>query len=213
MSDQQPDNQPDQNEEENNSPTSSRSATRVFIPPSAPAGEIIITQPPQTHTSFYKIAPGEMITFAWNFTYILATPTHLTVSAVCQNGNTYPVGPTDGIIDGTATEVVWDVYSYQVNNPNTPLPQQVCNLRICDERGFGATRRAGYLSPNTGLQFALYTPQPYTPLADGWKCSVCSGAASLSAHPAAISLLVTLMICFLSGFHFLRANRAAAVAQ
>lgn len=189
-----------------NQPEQQSSTTRLIIPPSAPAAEIVMTKPPAAQTSYYKIAEGEQITFGWNFTYLLATPTHLTVSAACANGNTYPVGPSDGVIDGTATEVVWDVYSYQQNNPNTPLPQAVCNLRICDERGFGAARRPGFLTPNTGVQFALYTPQAYTPIADGWKCTVCGSATSMSAHPAAISLLVTFLVCFLSGFHLLRTN-------
>ena len=100
-------------------------------------------------------------------TYVIATPTHLTVSAVCANGNTYPVGPTDGVIPGTATEVVWDIYSYQVNNPNKPLAQASYTLNIWDDRGPGSARRPGYLQPNSALQFALYTPQPYTGLADG----------------------------------------------
>jgi hypothetical protein len=141
--------------------------SRLIIPASAPAGELVFTKPPQTATSFYKVAPGNLVTFAWNTSYILATPTHLTVSAVCEGGNTYPVGPTDGIIPGTATEVVWDVYSYQMNHPETPLPQAMCNIRVCDERGFGAARRAGYLSPNSQLQFALYTPAAYTPISSG----------------------------------------------
>lgn len=145
----------------------SSSTTRLIIPPTAPVGEIIFTQPLPTQTSYYKLAPGNLITFGWNFTYVLATPTHLTVSATCEGGNRYPVGPTDGIIPGTATEVVWDPYAYQQNNRGTPLPPANCNLMICDERGYGAPRRAGYLAPNSALQFALYTPQAYTPLASG----------------------------------------------
>lgn len=145
----------------------STSTSRLIIPQTAPVGIITITQPPQTATSFYKIAPSQLITFAWNFSMVLATPTHLTVSAVCANGNTYPVGPTNGIIPGTATSVVWDVYSYQQNHPNTPLAQATYTLNIWDDRGPGSAREPGYLQPNTGLQFALYTPQPYTPLASG----------------------------------------------
>ncbi|KAH0834767.1 hypothetical protein J3R83DRAFT_10365 [Lanmaoa asiatica] len=88
------------------------------IPLGAPAGIISVTQPPEQSTSYYKISPDEPITFAWNFSYIIVTPTRLTVSAVCENGNTYPVGPTDGIIAGTATGVVWDTYAYQTSHPH-----------------------------------------------------------------------------------------------
>ena len=100
-------------------------------------------------------------------TSVIATPTHLTVSAICDNGNTYPVGPTDGIIPGTASSVVWDLYAYQQANPNKPLAQATYTLSIWDDRGPGAPRRAGYLQQNSALQFALYTPEAYTPLASG----------------------------------------------
>jgi hypothetical protein len=142
-------------------------SSTLSIPQTAPVGIITITQPPQTATSFYKIAPSQLITFAWNFSMVLATPTSLTVSAICDNGNTYPVGPTNGIIPGTATSVVWDVYSYQQNYLNTPLAQASYTLTIWDDRGPNPTRAPGYLQPNNGLQFALYTPQAYTPLASG----------------------------------------------
>lgn len=147
--------------------STANSSSTLSIPQTAPAGGLTITQPPQTATSFYKIAPSQLITFGWNFTYVIATPTHLTVSAVCSNGNTYPVGPTNGIIPGTATQVVWDVYSYQQANPNMPLAQASCSLTIWDDRGPTATRRPGFLQANSALQFALYTPEAYTPLTSG----------------------------------------------
>jgi hypothetical protein len=34
---------------------------------------------------------------------------------VGENSNTYPVGPTNGIIAGDATSVVWDPWSYNQN--------------------------------------------------------------------------------------------------
>jgi hypothetical protein len=94
---------------------SSSAPATSSIPDSVPAGLITITQPPQTATSFYKIAPSQQITFAWNFTDLLVTQTSLTLSAVGENGYTYAVGPTDGHIPGTATSVVWDVWSYNQN--------------------------------------------------------------------------------------------------
>lgn len=148
-----------------NASTSTNSSSSVLlIPQTAPAGGLTITQPPQTVTSFFKIAPSQLITFGWNMTSVRATPTHLTVSAICDNGNTYPVGPTNGIIPGTATQVVWDVYAYQQANPNNPLAQATYTLSIWDDRGPTASIRPGYLQQNSALQFALYTPEAYTPL-------------------------------------------------
>jgi len=168
-----------------------------------------MTQPPQSSTSFYKIASSQVITFGWNMTSVLASPTRLTVSAVCDNGNTYPVGPTDGIIPGTATQVVWDLMSYQAQNPNMPLAQGTYTLNIWDERGPGAVRKGGYLSPFNGLQFALYTPQAYTSLG-AWNCPECKSRdgdlMSAAAHPAFVGVVVSFLVIFLSGFHMLRAN-------
>jgi hypothetical protein len=142
-------------------------SSAISIPASAPAGLLTITQPPQTTIAFFKIAPSQPITFAWNFSYVLSTPASLTVSAICQNGVTYPVGPTNGIIPGAATSVVWDAYSWQVNNPNSPLAQATYTLEIFDDRGPGSARAPGLLQPNNALRFALYTPQSYTPIASG----------------------------------------------
>jgi len=147
--------------------SSSLRSSSSSIPQTAPAGGLSITQPPQAATSFFKIAPSQPITFGWNMTYVLATPTHLTVSAVCENGNTYPVGPTDGIIPGTATQVVWDLFAYQQANPNKPLAQASYSLTIWDDRGPTAALRPGYLQQNSALKFALYTPEAYTPIASG----------------------------------------------
>ncbi|KAL0563677.1 hypothetical protein V5O48_018387, partial [Marasmius crinis-equi] len=149
-----------------NTGTNVGSGTRVNIPTSAPAGAISFTQPPQFSTSFYKIASGQPITFGWNATGILAVPTSLTVRAVGDNGFTYAVGPSSGNIPGDATSVVWDVFSYQQANPTRRLDVGMYTLQVADDRGFDAGIRAGYLTPNKNLKFALYAPQSYTPLAD-----------------------------------------------
>jgi len=183
----------------------SQSSTSSSIPQTAAVGILSVTQPPQTATSFYKIASGQLITFAWNFTGVLATPTHLTVSAVCDNGNTYPVGPTDGIIAGTATSVVWDPYAYDQLNANTPLAQASYTLHIWDDRGPDAAMKPGHLQPNSAVKFALYTPQAYTPLTSGWTCPGCSGSMSTyTAHPAFAGIIATFLIMLLSGFSLLR---------
>ncbi|KAF7324089.1 hypothetical protein MKEN_00631300 [Mycena kentingensis (nom. inval.)] len=148
--------------------SSASESNAISIANTLPPGGATITKPPQTATSFFKIAQNQMITFGWNLTSVLATPTSITIKAVGQNGFTYAVGPDEeGRVPGTATEVVWDVYSYQQAHLGTQLAQQQYTLHMYDERGPTATQRAGYMSPNTGLTFALYTPQDYTPLSDG----------------------------------------------
>ncbi|KAL0567774.1 hypothetical protein V5O48_014224 [Marasmius crinis-equi] len=183
-------------------------AIRADIPSSAPAGVISFTQPPQFSTSFFKIAENQPITFAWNATYILATPTSLTINAVGTNGFTYPVGPSDGKIPGDATSVVWDAYSYQQAHPQTPLAVGLYQLQVCDERGMGAGLKPGYLSPNQNLKFALYTPGAYTAQASGWDCPVCNENGALASYtvgsPLFMSMFVTFLVMFLSGFSITR---------
>ncbi|KAE9395445.1 hypothetical protein BT96DRAFT_958506 [Gymnopus androsaceus JB14] len=178
----------------------SSSASTTSIAPSNPVGILSITQPPQASTSFFKIAPEEQVTFAWTTTYVIAKPTSLTVRCVGDNGFTYPIAT----IPGTASSYVWNPYSYQESNLATPLAQTTYSLQIFDERGVGATPQAGYMSANTALKFALYTPQPYTPLSS-WTCAMCNGSvSSFAAHPAYVALIATFIVMFLSGFGLLR---------
>lgn len=41
------------------------------------------------------------------------------------------------------------------------------NLKIWGDQGPNAQRAPGQFQPNTALEFALYTPQAYTPIASG----------------------------------------------
>jgi len=113
------------------------------------------------------MAPSEYITFGWNFTGLSVTPTALTVAAVGTNGNTYPVGPTDGVIPGNAQSVVWYPYGYQTANPNLPLAVASYTLHIWASGGPSAAPTPGYFAPYSGLIFSIYTPEPYTPLSSG----------------------------------------------
>jgi hypothetical protein len=103
------------------------------------------------------------------------TPTSLTVIASCsQNGNTYPVGPTnaaggvDNVIPGSSTEIIWSPFEYEYNGGNVPLAAATYRLQIYDERGPTAAQAGGRFSPYSGMEFALYRPQAYTPLPGGF---------------------------------------------
>ncbi|ETW76103.1 hypothetical protein HETIRDRAFT_126085 [Heterobasidion irregulare TC 32-1] len=188
------------------SASGSATTSSISIPQTAAAGGLTITSPPQTTIAFFKLASAQPITFAWNLTSLYSTPAHLTLSAVCDNGITYPVGPTDGVIPGTQTSVVWDAWAFQQSNPASPLPQATFTLNIFDERGMGAAREPGLFSPNNALKFALYTPQAYTPIASGWTCSGCKSdaLAAYTAHPAFVGIFATMLAMFLSGLAVMR---------
>jgi hypothetical protein len=144
------------------------------IPANAPVGGISFTQPATTTVSYFKIAPNIPITFGWNFTSLYVQPQALTLSAFCSsNQNRYPVGATDGILPGTATSVVWEPWTYQTaNGQQTPLVQGTYTLQVQDERGSTAPVLGGFFSYNEQMTFALYTPQPYTPLSGGLSSTI-----------------------------------------
>ncbi|GAA5838492.1 hypothetical protein JCM5353_004033 [Sporobolomyces roseus] len=177
-------------------PTSST----ISVPQTAPAGGLTYLTPAQTAAaSYYKIAQGNPITFGWNYTSLYVTPESLTFEARCTaNGYTYPITT----IAAAETSLVWDPWQYAQSPNALPLAQASYTLRVYDERGADATAEAGRFNGNNAIiNFALYSPQPYTPLAAGWTCAGCS-FASLSktiSHPLVIALPVTLALVLIGG--------------
>ncbi|KAN0060204.1 hypothetical protein ACQY0O_007533 [Thecaphora frezii] len=200
-----PGNTPANTSGNNTNASGSATSTSNSIPSSAAAGGITITNPVQTaDPSYYKIASGVSVTFAWNFTSVLQYPSRLTVQAYCsENANTYKIAPTD--LPGTATSVVWSPYDYSISaaaNPTLPqLIQATYRLQIFDERGRGVGNSPGLMSPNEKVTFALYNPQAYTPLASGWICAACNRAPTLKTiNPAILALFATAVVMVASGY-------------
>jgi len=206
---QQPANPANPTGSQTQSQTNSNSASPT-IPQTAAAGGVSITQPPQTAApSFYKIAPSQLITFGWNFTSLSVTPTALSVSAWCpQFGVTYPVGPSNGIIPGSASSVVWDPWGYEQQPGALSLAVATYTLQIMDSGGPNKVAQPGLFSPNAQLRFALYRPQPYEPLSS-WQCTECSDAApaAVAPHPLFLMTLVTLVALVFGGWGVLRRAR------
>ncbi|KAF6756474.1 hypothetical protein DFP72DRAFT_1169066 [Ephemerocybe angulata] len=173
-------------------------------------------------------ASANWIVFGWNITDVVdhpgVTPTSLTVRVGCANGFGYPVGGSigddapagtgtdqgqnaEGLVPATRTAATWDPVDYASSHPEIPVPQGMCTLSIADPARSGvwsAANRPGYLSPNTvALSFGVYTGEAYTPLiSGGYACAGCtpnSIVTAYQANPIPMSLLVTFVVCFLSG--------------
>ncbi|GAA5974689.1 hypothetical protein JCM5350_001251 [Sporobolomyces pararoseus] len=179
---------------------SSATSSSLSIPQTAAAGGLTYLTPAQTAAaSYYKIASGNPITFGWNYTSLYVTPSSLTFEARCTaNGYTYPITT----IAAAETSLVWDPWQYAQSPNALPLAQASYTLRVYDERGPDATAEAGRFNGNNAIiNFALYSPQPYTPLASGWTCAGCS-FASLSktvSHPLVIALPITIALVLIGG--------------
>lgn len=171
------------------------------------------------------------VSLGWNLTSLYINPTSLTFSAYCSsNKNTYPIGPTS--VPGTATELLWVPYDYQTGpGAQTPLVQGTYTLQVQDEFGTTELGKSGMFNYNNAITFAIYTTQPYTPLARKsnrssysftgvlvwcpvtnlpsytleWTCPACSSSAITGKpHPAMYGVIVTLIVMVVSGWGLLR---------
>lgn len=136
----------------------------------------MVTPNPIASTQYYK--QGDYITFAWNYTSLKATPTAVDILASCSsNQATYTIALNQTIPTGNSSiqTVVWDTGAY-VATGTIPLPVASYTLIVYDsDSSISATPQAGYLGTYNQFTFGMYTPQPYTPIAD-WVCATCNGA-------------------------------------
>jgi len=128
-------------------------------------------------SQYYKVS--DWVTFAWNYTSIQGTPTAVDVVAACSsNQATYTLASNMTFNAGGQT-LLWDTNEYDATATQKLLTGQYTLMVVDADLGFSdATVVPGKLSPVQALRFGMYTPQPYTPLGDGWVCATCSGAMS-----------------------------------
>jgi hypothetical protein len=126
-----------------------------------PAGGTSMMIPTAGATTYYKI--GDYVTFAWNYTSLLVTPSAVNVLATCtMNSATYTL--TSNMTVEETGKVVWDTGKYQAN-ATVPLLTATYTLYVVDvEKDIGDTASPGHLGSQNGYLFGMYSPQAYTPL-------------------------------------------------
>lgn len=140
-----------------------------------PAGGVSMMTPAvASGEQYYKI--GDFVTFGWNYTSLEATPTAINVLASCSaNSQIYTITTNQTVANNTGA-VTWDTGNYQATAVQNPLLTETYTLIIYDAgSSISATAQAGYLAVYDSYTFGMYTPQPYTPLAD-FQCATCNGA-------------------------------------
>jgi hypothetical protein len=129
-------------------------------------------------SQFYKV--GDNVTFAWNYTSLMATPTAVDVLASCSSASKYFTLTQNMTVTNATQSVTWDTGAYITSGPGlqNPLLTAVYTLVIFDaDSAVTAQAQPGYLAVYNQYQFGMYTPQPYTPLNE-FKCVTCSSAMS-----------------------------------
>lgn len=120
----------------------------------------MITPAATDSSQYYKI--GDWVSFAWNYTSLSATPSAINVLASCsKNQETYTIAQNMSVSE--TNMVYWDTGDYQ-KTATKSLIQETYTLIVYDAgSSISATAAAGYLGVANTFQFAMYSPQPYTP--------------------------------------------------
>ncbi|KAK3692456.1 hypothetical protein B0T22DRAFT_14063 [Podospora appendiculata] len=161
------------------------------------AGSVVMVTPDAyAGSQLYKI--GDPVTWGWNYTNVLGTPTAIDVLVSCSRASqTWTL--TQNMTFATKGSFTWDTGAYQETAIASPLLTEQYQLLIHDsDSAVTASPEGGYLSPFSGFKFGLYTPRPYTPLAD-WQCATCSGAMSdldRKALGAAVAMSAVTVLSF-----------------
>ena len=147
-------------------------------------------------SQFYKI--GDYVTFGWNYTSLLAAPTAIDIMATCtKNSQLYTIAANQ-TFDKETGHVTWDTGAYQATNVQDPLLTETYTLIIYDaDSSISATAQAGYLAVFNQYTFGMYTPMPYTPLAD-FQCVTCNGALGGLGNMAVGGVLAMSVVTVLS---------------
>lgn len=145
----------------------------IFIDPRLPPGGVSMIDPPPGYTTYYKV--GNWVTFAWNYTSLVVTPTAVNVAAVCtSNAATWTLA-SNMSVQATGGSVLWDT---RLNASGTvPLLTATYTLIIWDaSKSISDIPSAGLMAAASSY-FTMYVPQKPIALAD-YQCATCSGALS-----------------------------------
>lgn len=156
------------------------SNSTTSVDPRLPAGGVSMITPSAGAITYYKI--GDYVTFAWNYTSLIVTPSAVNVLATCtMNSATYTLAG-NMTVEQTG-KVIWDTAKYQAN-ATVPLLTATYTLFVVDvDKEIGDIASAGHLGSQIGYSFGMYLPQPYTPLNE-YNCATCSSALSETERQA-----------------------------
>jgi hypothetical protein len=179
---------------ETGSPTGTKKHSSKTYDARLPAGGVSMITPNPMSTSYYKI--HDYITFAWNYTSLSVTPTAVDILASCsQNQQTYTIALNQTVEE--TQKVTWDTGNFQAT-ATVPLLTSTYTLIVYDAAGAVSDRpQAGYLGVFNQFTFGMYSPQPYTPMAD-YVCATCNSAMSLAEKQTYVGLLAMAGLTVLS---------------
>ena len=124
---------------------------------------------------------GDEITFAWNYTNVLAEPTAVDVLLSCSSISALWTLTGNMSFSDPAT-FLWDSRVQQTDASQPLLTEEYLLIVKDSEVEIDATAENGYFV-RQDLRIAIYTPREPTPMED-WECPTCSGGPPELDHRA-----------------------------
>lgn len=166
-------------------------ATTTKVNANSPAGSIVMVTP--AITDEFQLYPiGTQITWVYNYTGVLISPTAINIEAFCsRTQQLYTIAQNYSI---KATTVVWDTEEYQ-RTGNPQIAAETYTLYMYDNAVQKTSiPQPGKLGIFRTFTFAMYTPRGNTPLSE-YVCPTCSDASSLLlSHSVKVLLGTSLLV-------------------
>lgn len=166
-------------------------ATTTKVNANSPTGNIGMVTPAASD-GFQLYPIGTQITWVYNYTGVLISPTAVNVEAFCsRTQQLYTIAQNYSI---KATTVVWDTEEYQ-RTGNPQIAAETYTLLIYDNAVQKTSiPQPGKLGIFNTFTFAMYTPRGNTPLSE-YVCPTCSDASSLlQSHSVKVLLGTSLLV-------------------
>lgn len=155
--------------------TNAAKATKAINPLDPAGGVQMLTPGVFDGVQYYK--NNEKVTFGFNLTSMIVTPTAINVEAFCSANSAYYTLTQNA--SAQITKVVWDLAEELATNTVAPLVMTSYALVVYDaSKPRDAAPSAGYLAPFRGAQFAIYSPSPSVAMKD-FVCTGCSAATAI----------------------------------
>jgi len=120
----------------------------------------MITPSANAVPTYVKI--GDTVTFKWNYTSLIITPSAVDVVAYCSKNNEYYSISNNQTFNSTG-EVTWDTGEFQT--ATVPLLTESYTLMVYDtEKGPSGAAAPGQLGGSSQYRFGMYIPKKPTPL-------------------------------------------------
>ncbi|EHK51023.1 hypothetical protein TRIATDRAFT_296855 [Trichoderma atroviride IMI 206040] len=162
--------------------TKKKGPTHTTFDPESPPGGVVMQTPGvfAAGAALYRI--GDYVTWGWNYTNLLGTPTAIDVLIGCSAvSETWTL--TANMTFKTSAAYTWNS-SVQATDVSQPLSNNMYTLIIKDsDAAVTQIPDPGYLGTYSQYTFGLYTSQPYVDY-DQWSCDACNAALAKFDHHA-----------------------------